>query len=76
VDKAFDEFTLPITRCAVMRYTGPYSEIEAAYQWLLSEWLPSSGEETRDFPIWEEYLNDPKTTPAAELQTRIYLPLV
>ncbi|MVW71301.1 GyrI-like domain-containing protein [Bordetella sp. 15P40C-2] len=75
VDKDFDEFTLPITRCAVLHYTGPYSEIEAAYQWLLAQWLPASGEETRDFPIWEEYLNDPKTTPAAELQTRIYLPL-
>ena len=75
VDKDFDEFTLPITRWAVLHYTGPYSEIEAAYQWLLAQWLPASGEETRDFPIWEEYLNDPKTTPAAELQTRIYLPL-
>jgi len=76
VDAAFEPFVLPATRCAVLEYTGPYSEIEAAYHWLFSEWLPTSGYETRDFPMWEEYVNDPKTTPASDLKTRIYLPLV
>lgn len=76
VDAAFEPFVLPATRCAVLEYTGPYSEIEAAYHWLFSEWLPTSGHETRDFPMWEEYVNDPKTTPASDLKTRIYLPLV
>ena len=75
-DSTFERFELPATRCAVLEYTGPYSEIEAAYHWLFSEWLPASGHETRDFPMWEEYVNDPKTTPASELKTRIYLPLV
>lgn len=70
-----ERFTLPETRCAVLEYTGPHSEIEAAYHWLFSQWLPGSGYETRDFPMWEEYVNDPKTTPAQELITRIYLPL-
>ncbi|CAM3994904.1 AraC family transcriptional regulator [Bordetella tumulicola] len=77
VDTAvFEPFSLPATPCAVLEYIGPYSEIEAAYHWLFSEWLPASGYETRDFPMWEEYVNDPKVTPAAELKTRIYLPLV
>src|SRR3546814_9227603 len=75
IDAVFEPFALPAARCAVLEYTGPYSEIEAAYNWLFSQWLPASGYETLDFPMWEEYVNDPKTTPAAELKTRIYLPL-
>jgi len=74
-DAVFEPFELPAARCAVLEYTGPYSEIEAAYDWLFAQWLPASGQETLDFPMWEEYVNDPKTTPAAELKTRIYLPL-
>lgn len=74
-DPVFEPFALPAARCAVLEYTGPYSEIEAAYNWLFAQWLPASGHETLDFPMWEEYVNDPKTTPAAELKTRIYLPL-
>lgn len=76
VDAVFEPFALPVTRCAVLEFTGPYSEIETAYHWLFSQWLPASGHETRDFPMWEEYVNDPKTTPAAALKTRIYLPLL
>ncbi|CAM4327205.1 AraC family transcriptional regulator [Bordetella muralis] len=76
VDAVFEPFALPATRCAVLEYTGPYSELESAYNWLFGQWLPASGYETRDFPMWEEYVNDPKTTPAAELKTRIYLPLI
>lgn len=75
LDAVFEVFALPATRCAVLEYTGPYSEIEAAYHWLFSQWLPGSGQETLDFPMWEEYVSDPKTTPAADLKTRIYLPL-
>ena len=29
----------------------------------------------RYMPMWEEYLNDPQTTPEAELLTYIYLPV-
>ncbi|CAM4192750.1 AraC family transcriptional regulator [Bordetella tumbae] len=75
VDAVFEPFALPATRCAVLEYTGPYSELESAYNWLFGQWLPDSGYETRDFPMWEEYVNDPKTTPASDLKTRIYLPL-
>ncbi|AZR83847.1 AraC family transcriptional regulator [Bordetella pertussis] len=71
----FEPLDIPAMRCAVLEYTGPYSEIEAPYNWLFSQWLPASGQEPGDFPMFEEYLNDPKTTPAAQLKTRIYLPL-
>ncbi|WP_148714611.1 AraC family transcriptional regulator [Chitinolyticbacter meiyuanensis] len=71
----FEALAILPGRCAVLRYTGPYSDLPEAYAWLFGHWLPQSGEETRDFPVYEEYLNDPKTTPPAELVTLIHLPL-
>jgi AraC family transcriptional regulator len=62
-------------RCAVARHVGPYSELEAAYRWLYRDWLPASGEEPDDRPCFEEYLNDPRRVPPAELQTDVFLPL-
>jgi AraC family transcriptional regulator len=63
-------------RHAVLRFKGPYSELEGAYRWLFGTWLPASGEEAADRPCHEEYLNDPKTTKPADLLTDICLPLV
>ncbi|HEY7883532.1 MAG TPA: AraC family transcriptional regulator [Cellvibrionaceae bacterium] len=60
---------------AVLSFTGPYAELEAIYEWFYGHWLPESGHELADAPPFEEYLNDPKTTPANELITKIYLPL-
>ena len=66
---------IPAMRCAVLEYTGPYNELEKAYSWLFGQWLPDSGCLPYDFPVFERYMNDPKTTPAAQLITRIYLPV-
>ncbi|MDR6293862.1 AraC family transcriptional regulator [Inquilinus ginsengisoli] len=60
---------------AVLRHTGPYAELERSYAWLYRTWLPTSGAEPAEAPIFEEYLNDPRTTPAAELVTDIHLPI-
>jgi AraC family transcriptional regulator len=60
---------------ALLKHTGPYSDMKAAYDWLYGEWLPQSGREPADAPAFEEYLNDPRNTPAPELRTDIYLPL-
>jgi AraC family transcriptional regulator len=65
----------PGGRCAQMIHTGPYSELHHAYTWLYNEWLPKSGEEPGDQPPFEEYLNDPRTVPPAQLQTAIRIPL-
>ncbi|WP_255990158.1 AraC family transcriptional regulator [Chitinolyticbacter albus] len=72
----FEGLAIPAGRTATLRYTGPYSDLPEAYAWLFGHWLPQSGEEPRDFPAYEEYMNDPKTTPPAELLTLIHLPLV
>ena len=60
---------------AVLRFRGPYAELERDYGWLFGERLPGSGEEPADRPCLEEYVNDPKRTPPPELLTDIMLPL-
>lgn len=60
---------------AVLRHKGPYADMRAAYQWLYGEWLPQSGKEAANAPVFEEYLNSPRDTAPAELLTEIYLPL-
>jgi AraC family transcriptional regulator len=62
-------------RHAVLLHVGPYAELHRPYTWLYREWLPASGEEPADRPCVEEYLNDPRVTPASELRTGIWLPL-
>jgi AraC family transcriptional regulator len=56
-------------------HTGPYTELKVAYDWLYRTWLPSSGEEPRNLPCLEEYLNNPRQVPAKDLQTAVLLPL-
>lgn len=62
-------------RYAVLRFKGPYAELNKAYDWLFGPWLGQSGEEAADAPVFEQYLNDPKTTQPSELLTDICLPL-
>jgi AraC family transcriptional regulator len=62
-------------RYAVALHVGPYAELLRAYQWLYGMWLSASGEEAADAPCIEEYLNNARTTPPAELETEVWLPL-
>ena len=41
----------------------------------LGVWLPNSGYEAADAPIFEAYLNSPPETPPNDLVTDIHLPL-
>ena len=63
---------LPAGKCATLLFKGSYAELEKPYGWLFGRWLPESGYEAADFPVFEEYLNDPRTTPPSELLTRIH----
>lgn len=56
-------------------HKGPYAELSSAYDWLYREWLPHSGREPGDAPCHEIYLNDPRSTLASELLTRVVMPL-
>jgi AraC family transcriptional regulator len=66
---------VPGGRHAVLVHRGPYAEIEGAYRRLFGAWLPASGEEPADRPCFDEYLNDPRSTPPSDLLTAICLPL-
>ena len=68
-------FALGGTRCAVLRYRGPYPNMRDAYQWLYGTWLIASGHRVADQPVFEEYLNNPRDTAPADLLTDIFLPL-
>ena len=60
---------------AKLSYKGPYADMRGAYRWFLGVWLPASGHEPDDAPIFEAYLNDPREVPQSDLRTDIHLPL-
>ncbi len=66
---------VPGGRHAVLHHRGPYAELNKAYRWLYRDWLPRSGEQCADRPIFEEYLNNPRTLPPEQWLTDICLPL-
>ncbi|MHB8110463.1 MAG: GyrI-like domain-containing protein [Syntrophorhabdaceae bacterium] len=63
-----------IENAASTVHTGPYEDIEPAYE-ALADWMFENGYE----PIgtaYEFYLNDPGTTSSEDLQTVIFMPVV
>lgn len=66
---------IPGGRCAMVRLLGSHDRIGACAYYLYRDWLPESGEELRDFPLFFHYLNLLPDTPEHELVTDIYLPL-
>lgn len=75
VERPVMRTTVASGRYACLRYKGPYADMKAAYLWLFGKWLPQSGEEVRDGPVFEEYLNNPREVAPTELLTEIYMPL-
>lgn len=66
---------IPGGRCAVIRHFGSHNGIGEIAYYLYRDWLPESGENLRDFPLFFHYLNLMPETPEHELITDIYLPL-
>jgi AraC family transcriptional regulator len=75
VPHGLDEVCLPAGRCAVLHFRGPYAGLQAGYDYLYGDWLPRSGEEPRDAPPIEVYLNTPADTAPDDLRTEICLPV-
>lgn len=67
--------SIPGGRCARVRHYGSHVRIGESIYPLYRNWLPDSGEELRDFPLYFHYLNLMPETPEHELETDIYLPL-
>lgn len=66
---------IPGGRCAVVRHEGSPDKIASSVYYLYRQWLPTSGEELRAFPVYFHYLNLKRDTPEDELLTDVHLPL-
>jgi effector-binding domain-containing protein len=61
---------IKVARCL---YTGPYDQVASAYGKVM-QFIEANGYRAAG-PVMEQYLNDPMTVPAAELQTEIIVPV-
>ncbi|MGD8909015.1 MAG: AraC family transcriptional regulator [Chromatiales bacterium] len=66
---------IPAGRCAVVRHHGSTDRINDSAYYLYREWLPQSGEELRDFPLFFHYVRRIPDTLEHEQVTDAYLPL-
>ncbi|WP_437736039.1 AraC family transcriptional regulator [Sorangium sp. So ce1335] len=69
------EKTIPGGRCAVLRHTGCDDTLYEAVKYLYATWLPASGEEPRDFPLFLRRLRFFPDVPDHEAVTDVFLPL-
>lgn len=66
---------IPAGRCAVLRVIGNSDNLEPAALYLYRNWLPASGEELRDFPLYCQRLSFFPEVPEHEAVTDLFLPL-
>lgn len=66
---------IPAGRCAVLRVTGRSDDLEAAALHLYREWLPDSGKELRDVPLFCQRVSFFPDVPEGEAITDLFLPL-
>jgi len=75
-DEGMKAGVIPGGRCAVLRYPGNTNNLEPAALYLYRDWLPDSGEEARDFPIYcQRRLSPIAEMPAHEVVVELFLPL-
>ena len=75
-DEQMKAGVIPGGRCAVLRYPGNTNNLEPAALYLYRDWLPASGEEARDFPIYcQRRLSFVPEVPVQEVVVELFLPL-
>lgn len=75
-DKQMKAGVIPGGRCAVLRYPGNTNNLEPAGLYLYRDWLPASGEEARDFPLYcQRRLSFAPDRPVPEIIVELFLPL-
>ncbi|WP_437604880.1 AraC family transcriptional regulator [Sorangium sp. So ce834] len=67
--------TIPGGRCAVLRHIGGDDTLFHAVRHLYATWLPASGEEPRDYPLFLQRVRFFPEVPDHEGVTDIFLPL-
>jgi AraC family transcriptional regulator len=66
---------IPGGRCAVLRVVGNTDNLEPPALYLYRDWLPASGEEAGDFPIYCQRLSFFPEVPEHETVAELFLPL-
>jgi AraC family transcriptional regulator len=74
-DAGVVEKVIPAGRCAVARHLGSTDAIGETVHELYVKWLPESGEQLRDFPLFFHYIARMPTVTEHEQVTDVYLPL-
>jgi len=74
-DAGITALTIPAGRCALLRHAGSDDQLGRSIWHLYASWLPASGEELRDFPLFMQRLTFFPDVPDSEAVTDIYLPL-
>lgn len=69
------ERTIPAGRCAVLRHVGSDDTLAQTMRYLYATWLPASGEELRDFPLFAQRVRFFPDVPEHEAITDVFLPL-
>jgi AraC family transcriptional regulator len=67
--------TIPGGRCARLRHVGSDDTLGEAVRYLYATWLPGSGEEPRDVPLFVQRVRFFPDVPEAEAVSDVYLPL-
>jgi len=71
---------VPGTKALRFTHRGPYVKLMQTYE-QITAWMKAEGMLVTDadwakyMPMWEEYVNDPESTPEEDLITHIYVPL-
>ncbi len=69
------ELLIPAGRCVMVRHAGSPDHIGETIYPIYRDWLPASGEELRDQPLFFQYLSAYPETPQDQWQTDVYIPL-
>lgn len=67
--------TIPTGKCAKVRHFGAHDLMNEKIYSLYRDWLPKSGKELRDYPLFFHYHNVLPLVNESELVTDIYLPI-
>lgn len=75
-DKQMKAGVIPGGRCAVLRVVHNTNNLEPAALYLYRDWLPASGEEARDFPIYcQRHFSMFPNVPVPDVICELFLPL-
>ena len=74
-DGQLTSLCIPAGHCARVRHRGSDAGLEQVVTYLYQQWLPQSGHEPGEFPLFFERLNLFPDVSPAEANTDVYLPL-